>query len=58
VIDDLNPLFTHLSNSMIQLSISLSKGCKLSSNVNDELCSIYQDGGDHFAVMDIHGLFT
>jgi hypothetical protein len=44
--------------SLHELSISLSKGCKLSSNVNDELCSICQDEGDHFAVMDIHGLFT
>jgi hypothetical protein len=43
VIDVQNQLFTRLSNSMIQLARPLSR---------------WQDEGDHFAVLDVHGFFT
>ncbi|XP_059430609.1 uncharacterized protein LOC132164188 [Corylus avellana] len=39
-------IYTSNGVSLHELSISLSKGRKLSTNENDDLCSICQDGGD------------
>ncbi|KAG6682488.1 hypothetical protein I3842_13G144300 [Carya illinoinensis] len=39
-------IYTSNGVSLHELSISLSKGRKISTNENDDLCSICQDGGD------------